>query len=356
MASGKIWGMTLNFASLRREVTDGHVQDYVEAFVEAWCRDATVNSLLYNVKAKRVVDPTGLGLPDLDSGIMRTPLSPCLTFMVDPLRVMRFIRIATQLRFTIDAIALDCMKHQDVQRVLGYEVARERIGAEVLKMMQDKHAADAFRLIVQTNLYHPVFMPAHPAISQYLEGSSSHTLWLKGWLQVISVVEGLLKSSNSLALLLCKEEDAWHVWPIAAWTSYARLWREGISGTEKEAPAAICAPPELKERFRDALTNYSEIRRVVRGVTEAPWLRGKVGMALRFWGASWSIQLVFALLLDAMCVPSPQVMARELSPDSRDCVMTVNVLLHVYVVEKYIKFADFVVENDLGAADSTCAR
>lgn len=138
-ASVKLCGLDVDFVNLRKETyTDDSRNPQVEfgtAEEDALRRDATVNALFYNLMTEKIEDFTG-GIRDMESKLIRTPMEPFQTFTDDPLRVLRLIRFASRLEFSIDPDVEAMMGDARVLEALKLKISRERVGIELEKMLK----------------------------------------------------------------------------------------------------------------------------------------------------------------------------------------------------------------------------
>ena len=63
---------------------------------DVYCRDFTINTLLFDIETQEISDPTKQGIPDLQNKILRTPLSPRKTLAINPKIILRGIRFMLQ--------------------------------------------------------------------------------------------------------------------------------------------------------------------------------------------------------------------------------------------------------------------
>ena len=97
-------------------------------------RDFTINAMAICLNEGRfgeLIDPFN-GLADLEDGIIATPLDPEVTFSDDPLRMMRCIRFATQLKFQIEERTFEALEHMADRIKI---VSGERIEVELNKII-----------------------------------------------------------------------------------------------------------------------------------------------------------------------------------------------------------------------------
>ncbi|KAJ5754443.1 hypothetical protein N7533_003986 [Penicillium manginii] len=138
----KIFGLDIDLVNLRKETyTDDSRNPQMEfgtAVEDALRRDATINAMFYNLNESCLEDLTEQGLEDMKKKIIRTPLEPYQTFKDDPLRVLRLIRFASRLEYSIDEEAEIAMRNEDISEALKLKISKERVGTELEKMLRGK--------------------------------------------------------------------------------------------------------------------------------------------------------------------------------------------------------------------------
>lgn len=114
-------------------------------------RDFTINALAISLNTAdlgELIDPFD-GLADMKRKIIRTPLSPDITFSDDPLRMMRAIRFATQLSFDIEPDTFDAIIRNKERIDI---ISRERIADELNKIILSKKPSYGFNLLFASGL------------------------------------------------------------------------------------------------------------------------------------------------------------------------------------------------------------
>jgi len=155
------WGDTeVEFVGARREsyrrdsrkpvVENGTLEDDQNR------RDFTINALALSLNKRNygdLLDPFG-GVKHLDEGLITTPMDPETTFSDDPLRMLRGIRFATRLGFTIESATFEAiLANRERIRI----ISQERISDELNKIMMTLQPGRGFLLLDQSGLLEIIF-------------------------------------------------------------------------------------------------------------------------------------------------------------------------------------------------------
>lgn len=159
-------------------------------------RDFTINALALSLNPSDLgdlLDPFD-GIGDLERKMIRTPLAPEVTYSDDPLRMMRAIRFATQLDFTIQ---LESLQAITVNKERIKIVSKERIVDELHKIIASKKPSKGFALLHKTELL-PIILPELTALEgiEEIDGQRhKDNFW-----HTLEVVDNISETTDNLWL------------------------------------------------------------------------------------------------------------------------------------------------------------
>ena len=220
-------GMEVEFVGARKEsydrnsrkpvVENGTLEDDISR------RDFTINAMALSLNPEdfgTLIDQYN-GIADMEELLLRTPLDPDITYSDDPLRMMRAVRFASQLKFYIEPESFEAIK-RNAQRIKI--VSMERVTEELNKIILSPKPSLGFKLLDESGLLKLIF----PQLSQ-----------LKG----VEVVQGRGHKDNFLHTLQVldqvseKSDDLWLRWAALLHDiakPQTKRWEDGTGWTFHE--------------------------------------------------------------------------------------------------------------------------
>ncbi|CAN5490849.1 HD domain-containing protein [soil metagenome] len=193
-------GLDLEFVGARKEsyrresrkpiVEDGTLQD------DQLRRDLTINALSWSLNEDKfgILHDPFHGIKDLQNKVIRTPIDPAKTFEDDPLRMMRAVRFAAQLKFKIEEetfSAIQTMAHR-----LSI-ISNERITEELNKIVLSPKPSDGFELLLKSGLLKQFFPEMVKLLGVDVRNGQRHkdNFW-----HTLKVLDNVAKVSDDLWL------------------------------------------------------------------------------------------------------------------------------------------------------------
>jgi poly(A) polymerase len=226
---------------------------------DALRRDFTVNSLSYNIVDFSIIDYTG-GLADLNAGIIRTIGDPAVRFQEDPVRMLRAVRFAAQLAFTIEE---NTRKELVAAADTIVRAAPPRLYEEMLKLLLSGEGVKCYELLRRTGLFAALF----PEFSSWL-GTESEGFPHIRFGEMLSYVDSRIQQGYKvsppllLALLFGEyiDEKAEH------FRQQGAPWQQSVNAAVAEFMGETCPIIMIANRvgiaLRDIISQQMRLKKI----------------------------------------------------------------------------------------------
>ena len=131
---------------------------------DVWRRDFSVNALFYNIKDFSIVDYVG-GLRDLAAKKIHLIGEPSERYREDPVRMLRAVRFAAKLNFSIDTATAEPI--QDMAYLLD-DISEARLYEEFNKLFMSGYGRQTYDLLLQ----YPLFKTLFPDVNEFMHSST----------------------------------------------------------------------------------------------------------------------------------------------------------------------------------------
>lgn len=136
-------------------------------------RDFTVNAIAYRLKDNTLLDPHN-GLVDIKDKVIRAVGEATERFNEDPLRMLRAIRLSTQLNFNIEDKTKQAIKEK---AILISKISHERIRDELIKIIMSEQVMSGIELTRETGLLKEIMPELLDTWGVEQKGSHIYTVW-----------------------------------------------------------------------------------------------------------------------------------------------------------------------------------
>lgn len=144
------------FRPLKQDESMEGEEEFTTSFDDAYRRDLTINTLMYDIRKEELLDPTGKGLDDLRNKQLNTVIDPYIKYKIHAPDMLRALRFAATHDFTLGEGMMDAMR-ANVERIRprdkGGDISNRRIRKELRKAIDDPgHWAKLRSLLTEAGL------------------------------------------------------------------------------------------------------------------------------------------------------------------------------------------------------------
>ena len=210
---------------------------------DAMRRDFTINGLFYDIETFSVLDYVG-GLHDLDRKLVHCIGDPNIRFQEDPVRMMRAVRFASRLGFTIEEKTLEAINTHAAEID---KASKPRVLEEIFRLYAYGSGEAAMKLLWQTGLM-KMIMPEIAKVIDSFDDPLESPVWKylsaldRGDLCVKSAGHSLMLAALILPSILCKLNK-----PDSAIT------QRGLSEHWRKIVEPLCERLKVPRRIREKL-------------------------------------------------------------------------------------------------------
>lgn len=136
-------------------------------------RDFTVDAMAFDTQTGLLIDPYG-GADDIERKIIRGVINPSERFSEDPLRMLRAVRLSSELKFTIENVTLDAVLKMSA---MLESISRERIRDELVKLLTADKPSEGLKTLVKSGLMKYVIPELLEGLRKQQNGHHKYTVF-----------------------------------------------------------------------------------------------------------------------------------------------------------------------------------
>lgn len=226
---------------------------------DALRRDFTVNALAYDIADFSIIDYVG-GLADLGAGIIRTIGDPEVRFQEDPVRMLRAVRFAALLGFTM---AEETRKALVAAADTVVRASPPRLYEEMLKILLSGEGAKCCDLLRQTGLFAALF----PDFSAWL-GAESEGFPHTRFGEMLTCVDSRVQQGNKISppLLLALLFGEYLDEKVENFRAKGAPWQQSVDAATAEFMGEVCPFVQIANRvgtaLRDIIAQQTRLKQI----------------------------------------------------------------------------------------------